>query len=47
TAKKVLNQSKSSIDLTPDPAGKTPSPEPVKIETPRSHTPEQKAPPVK
>ncbi|CAF1366454.1 unnamed protein product [Rotaria magnacalcarata] len=47
TAKKVLNQSKSSIDLTPDPAGKTPSPEPAKIETPRSHTPEQKAPPVK
>ncbi|CAF0753759.1 unnamed protein product [Rotaria sp. Silwood1] len=47
SAKKILDQSTPFIDLTPTPARKTPTPEPVKTEKVRSHTPEQKTPPIK
>ncbi|CAF3803025.1 unnamed protein product [Rotaria sordida] len=47
SAKKILNESTPFIDLTPTPARKTPSPEPVKPEKARSHTSEQKIPPIK
>ncbi|CAF2907936.1 unnamed protein product [Rotaria sp. Silwood2] len=47
SAKKILDQSTPFIDLAPTPARKTPTPEPVKMEKVRSHTPEQKIPPIK